>query len=135
MVRDFSKLMLRAFNAEADNLVRGLKPYKLDRAIERLSKVAVTIARLGSTMNIQIAPPYSQLRIRELELTADFLEKQAEEKEAERLERERLREERKAQQEMERERKKLEKEREHYSRVLDQLLASEDQEAIASSPW
>lgn len=28
MVRDFSKLMLRAFNAEADNLVRGLKPYK-----------------------------------------------------------------------------------------------------------
>ena len=29
MVRDFSKLMLRAFNAEADTLVRGLKPYKL----------------------------------------------------------------------------------------------------------
>jgi hypothetical protein len=28
MVRDFSKLMLRAFNAEADNLVRGMKPCK-----------------------------------------------------------------------------------------------------------
>lgn len=38
MVRDFSKLMLRAFNAEADNLVRGLKPYKLAAAIERLAK-------------------------------------------------------------------------------------------------
>jgi hypothetical protein len=40
MVRDFSKLMLRAFNAEADNLVRGLKPYKLAAAVERLNKVA-----------------------------------------------------------------------------------------------
>ena len=29
MIRDFSKLMLRAFNAEADNLVRSLKPHKL----------------------------------------------------------------------------------------------------------
>ena len=40
MVRDFSKLMLRAYNAEADNLVRGLKPYKLTPPIERLEKVA-----------------------------------------------------------------------------------------------
>lgn len=31
MVRDFSKLMLRAYNAEADNLVRGLKPYNCRR--------------------------------------------------------------------------------------------------------
>lgn len=44
-VRDFSKLMLRAYNAEAANLVRGLKPYKLDSAVERLGKVAATIAQ------------------------------------------------------------------------------------------
>lgn len=53
MVRDFSKLMLRAFNAEADNLVRGLKPYKRDAAIERLTKVANAIERLGKTMQIR----------------------------------------------------------------------------------
>jgi len=88
MVRDFSKL-LRAFNAEADNLVRGLKPYKLNAAIERLRKVASTIEKLGKTMAIRISTPYEQLRVQELELTADFLQKQAEEKEAERLERER----------------------------------------------
>ncbi len=110
MVRDFSKLMLRAFNAEADNLVRGLKPYKLDGALDRLKKVAETIERLGKTMNIQISKPYYQLRVRELELTADFLQKHAEQKEAERLERERLREERKAQQEIEFERARLAKE-------------------------
>lgn len=68
MFRDFSKLMLRAYNAEADNLVRGLKPYKLVSAIDRLTKVAVTIARLGSTMNIAITDPYHRLRVKELEL-------------------------------------------------------------------
>jgi hypothetical protein len=126
MVRDFSKLMLRAFNAEADNLVRGLKPYKLDAAIERLTKVANTIERLGKTMQIRISTPYFQLRVRELELTADFLQKEAEEKEAERAERERLREERKVQQEIERERVRLEKERQHYVNALEALVAKGD---------
>jgi hypothetical protein len=62
-------------------------------------------------MNIRISPDYHHLRARELALTSDFLQKQAEEKEAERVERERLREERKAQKEIERERARLVKER------------------------
>jgi hypothetical protein len=131
VVRDFSKLMLRAYNAEADNLVRGLKPYKLDAAKERLTKVAATIARLGRTMDIHIAGPYHELREYELELTADYRQKLAEEKEREREERERLREERKAQQEMERERARLEKERQHYLNSLEVLRLKGDEEAIA----
>jgi len=127
MVRDFSKLMLRAFNAEADNLVRGLRPHKLDRALERLKKVADTIERLGRTMNIRISEPYYRLRARELELTADFLQKQAEQKEEERQERERLREERKVQQEIERERAKLEKERQHYENALRVMVEKGDE--------
>jgi hypothetical protein len=126
MVRDFSKLMLRAFNAEADNLVRGMKPYKLDSALDRLAKTSETIERLGKTMDIRISPAYYQLRVRELELTADYLEKQAEEKEVERAERERMREERKAQQEIERERARLEKERQHYANALEALLRNGD---------
>lgn len=128
MVRDFSKLMLRAYNAEADTLVRGLKPYKLASATERLTKVTTTIAKLGKTMGIRIADSYHRLRIRELELTADYLEKLAEEKEREREERERLREERRAQQEMERERARLEKERQHYANALEALVAKGDEE-------
>lgn len=131
MVRDFSKLLLRAFNAEADNLVRGLKPYKLDAAIERLTKVSEVIERLGKTMNIKISTPYLKERVRELELTADFLQKQAEEKEAERVERDRLREERKVQQEIERERSRLEKERQHYSNALEALVAKGDDAGAA----
>lgn len=131
MVRDFSKLMLRAFNAEADNLVRGLKPYKLDAAVDRLKKVSETIEHLGKTMAIRISPAYYQLRAHELELTADFLEKQAEEKEKERREREQLREERKVQQEIEHERARLEKEKQHYTNALDVLIAKGDDAAAA----
>jgi hypothetical protein len=131
MVRDFSKLMLRAFNAEADTLVRGLKPYKLDSALDRLKKVAETIERLGKTMKIRISPSYCQLRIRELELTSDYLQKDAEEKEAQRRERERLREDRKVQQEIERERARLQKERQHYANALNALIAKGDQAGAA----
>lgn len=128
MVRDFSKLMLRAYNAEADNLVRGLRPYKLDSAKDRLDKVAVTIERLGKTMSIRVIQHYHQLRIKELELTADYQEMLAREKEKEREERERMREERKVQQEMERERARLDKERQHYSNALTALIAKGDEE-------
>ena len=111
--------------------MRGLKPYKLDAAIERLRKVAEVIERLGKTMNIRIAPEYLKVRVRELELTADFLQKEAEEKEAERVERERLREERNVHLEIERERARLEKERQHYTNALKALVAKGDDAGAA----
>jgi hypothetical protein len=46
--------MLRAYNAEADNLVRSLKPYKLTTALERLDRLATTIERLGATMQLRV---------------------------------------------------------------------------------
>jgi len=131
MVRDYSKLVLRAYNAEADNLVRALKPYKLESAIERLSKIAGVISKLGKTMDIRIFDGYHQLRVKELELTADYLEKHAEEKERERAERERLREERKVQEELARERARLEKEHQHYLNVLTRFQVQGAHEAIA----
>ncbi len=126
MVRDYSKLVLRAYNAEADNLVRALKPYKLDSSVDRLTKIAVTISRLGKTMDIRISDAYHQIRVEELALTADYLQKHAEEKEREQAEREHLREERKVQEELARERARLEKEHQHYVNALDRLLSKGD---------
>lgn len=131
MVRDISKLMLRAFNAEADSLVRSLKPYKLSAAVDRLEKVAETIAKLGKSMSIRISPEFKQLRVQELQLTADYLQKVSDEKEQERAERERLKEERKAQQELEREKERLEKERQHYINAMAKLTSNGDLEAIS----
>jgi Domain of unknown function (DUF4041) len=80
MVSDFSKLMLRAYNAEAEYAVRGMRPHKLHSLTDRLDKSRSTIARLGQTMNIAITEEYHRLRIQELELTADFLAKQEKER-------------------------------------------------------
>jgi len=60
MVREVSKLMLRAFNAESDAIISDLKPYKRSSALARLQKAADTIERLGKTMAIRISPAYFQ---------------------------------------------------------------------------
>lgn len=124
MVKDFSKLLLRAYNNEVDNLVRTMKPYKLETSIVRLGKTRETIARLGKTMTISVTDYYHHLRVQELELTADYLAMVAEEKERAREERERLREERKAMQEFKREEERLAKERSHRHAVLARLESS-----------
>ncbi len=131
MVSQTSKLMLRAYNAEADALVRGLRPHRLAASVDRLEKTAATIERLGTTMSIRVSAAYQRARVQELQLTADYLAKVEEEKEANRAAREALREQRKVEQEMARAREKLEKEKSHLANVVATLRAKGDLEAVA----
>lgn len=131
MTSDLSKLMLRAYNAEADNCVRALRTGNVVTAKKRLDRSVESIAKLGSMMEMRVNPDYHALRFVELELTADYLMKVQEEKEAAREERERLREERRAEQELTAERERLDKERTHYLNALEALRANGDAEAIA----
>lgn len=126
MIADFCKLMLRAYNSEADNTVRTLKPYTLKPSIERLQKMRTSISKLGASMKIEITDKYHGLRVSELELTADYLAKVAEEKEQLRDERARLKEAEAALRDFEREQARLEKERTHYESALRALLAKGD---------
>ena len=126
MVREFSKLMLRAYNNEADNAVRSMKPYTLESSVARLDKSRETITKLGGTMNIQITDSYHRLRVQELELTADYLAKTAEEKERAREERARLKEEEIARREYEREQERLRKEQAHYEATAAALREKGD---------
>lgn len=123
MAKDVSKLMLRAYNAEAENIVRTLRPYSLESAKDRLTKAKETIAKLGSILHIQISDQFHEQRIYELELIADFLVKQEEEKERIREERERQKEDEKAAREFAAEKSRLEKERSHYLAALNKLPA------------
>ncbi|MFF2082411.1 DUF4041 domain-containing protein [Nocardia sp. NPDC058176] len=121
LTSDLSKLMLRAYNAEAENCVRTIRAGNLDTAKRRLDKAAKDIEKLGAAMQMRVAPAYHALRIKELELTADYMVKVQEEREAAREERERLREERKVEQELAAERERLDKEQAHYRSVLQRL--------------
>lgn len=124
MTNDLAKLMLRAYNAEADNVVRALRAGNAQTAIKRLDAARASIARLGKMMEMHIADAFHSLRIKEIQLTADYLMKKEEEREAARAERERLREERKVQLELAAARERLEKERSHLVTVIDKLRMS-----------
>lgn len=129
MVSDLSKLMLRAYNAEADNCVRSLRAGNISTAKKRLDSAVRAIEKLGVIMEMRVNPEYHALRVAELELTADFQMKVQEERERAREERELLREQRRAEQELAAERERLDKERAHYVSVLESLRAKGDHAA------
>lgn len=129
MVGDLSRLMLRAYNAEADNCVRSLRSGNISTARKRLESAVTAIEKLGTIMDMRINPVFHALRLVELELTADFQMKVQEERETAREERELLREQRRAEQELAAERERLEKEKAHYVTVLETLRANGDEAA------
>lgn len=124
MTNDLAKLMLRAYNAEAENVVRSLRAGSIVIAIRRLDAARTAIAKLGEMMQMRIAEKFHALRIEEIELTADYLMKKEEEREAARAERERLREERKVELELATARERLDKERSHLMTVIERVQAS-----------
>lgn len=124
MTNDLAKLMLRAYNAEADNSIRSLRVGNVVTAKKRLEASRDAIAKLGRMMEMRISDAFHALRLEEIELTADFLMKKQEEREAAREERERLREEAKVAAELAAERARLDKERSHLVNALASLQAS-----------
>jgi hypothetical protein len=130
MTNDLAKLMLRAYNAEADNVIRSLRAGNVTTAKKRLEATRTAIANLGKMMEMSVSDTFHALRIEEIELTADFLMKKQEERELAREERERLREERKVALELAAEKEQLEKERSHLVTALDKLriIGSNDSE-------
>lgn len=123
MTSDLGKLMLRAYNAEADNVIRSLRVGNVVTAKKRLEVARAAIANLGKMMEMRISDAFHVLRIEEIELAADYLMKKQEEREAAREERERLQEERKVALELAAERERLNKERSHLVTALDKLRA------------
>lgn len=129
MLGDLSRLMLRAYNAEADNCVRALRSGNVSTAKKRLENAVRSIEKLGVIMEMRVNPDYHELRIKELELTADYQMKRQEEREKAREQRELLREQRKVEQELAAERERLEKEKAHYETAREQLIARGDEAA------
>ncbi|KIP51389.1 DUF4041 domain-containing protein [Leucobacter komagatae] len=133
MTADLGKLMLRAYNAEADNVIRSLRAGNIETAKRRLEASRSAIAKLGALMEMRIDEVFHQLRIAEIELTADWLMKKQEEREEAKEERARLREEARVQRELEEERARLDKERTHLTNTLAalRLQGREDSDLIA----
>lgn len=121
MTSDLSKLMLRAYNAEADNALRTLKAGNVVTAKRRLDASRTAIARLGALMEMHISDAFHALREEEIELTADWLMKKQLEREDAREVRLRIKEENRVQKELDEERSRLDKERSHLANALKSL--------------
>jgi hypothetical protein len=129
MTADLAKLMLRAYNAEADNGMRSLRVGNVVTAKKRIEASRAAIAKLGKMMQMHISDAFHALRLEEIELTADYLMKKQEEREAAREERARLREERRVAAELAAEKERLSKERDHILNALEALRASGSSDA------
>ncbi|QHC72814.1 DUF4041 domain-containing protein [Rathayibacter sp. VKM Ac-2805] len=125
-VGDMTKILLRAYNAEAENCVKSVRAGNLATAQARLSKASEMIERQGSMVSLTIDPQYHHMRLTEIQLANDYLQAIQREKELERARREELREQRKAEQELAREHERLDKERAHYVATLAALEANGD---------
>ncbi len=121
MVRELSRLLMRAYNGECDEIVRKVKYANVQRSLEQVSKVAEVINRNGKTVGVSIPLSYVNLKKKEVQLAFEFAQEKEKEKEALREAREQEREARKLEREIAAERKKLEKERRQYLNAYKEI--------------
>lgn len=125
-VKDMSGILLRAYNAEAENCIKSVRAGNLQTAQARLSKVREQIAKQGAMISLEITDSYHRLRLQELEIASRHLQAVQREKELERERRAELAEARKAEAELRKERERLDKEKSHYLATLAALEAAGD---------
>ena len=130
LVRQFSDLMLRTYNIEADNCVRTVRAHTIDAARKRLERTREAIIKSGSTMGVAIDEDFHALRLEELQLTADHHLRVEQEKENAREERQRQRDEAKAQEEFKQRKKDLLKEQAHYRSLLERSRLNGDEAGL-----
>lgn len=128
-VNQMSRILLRAYNAEAENAVKTVKAGNLASAQKRLSTAREQIAKQGTMIDLAVTDYYHRLRLQELELAARHLQALAAAKELERERRAELKEQKVLEAEIKREKERLEKERAHYLNSIQRLRDAGDVDA------
>lgn len=118
MIRDYSKLILRAFNNECDTAILAVKFSNIASIEKRIQKAFDTLNKLGQRMSISIERQYLKLKLDELHLAYEYQVKLKEEKEEQKRVREQMREEARLQKEIEEARAMLVKEEKHFRNAL-----------------
>ncbi|EHL19374.1 hypothetical protein HMPREF9628_01558 [Peptoanaerobacter stomatis] len=121
VVKQVSKLMLRAFNGECDASIYNIKYNNFSNIEKRIRKSFEVINKIGSEIHVSITFEYLDLKIQELHLAYEYELKIQEEKEILREQREKDREERALQKEIELKRQKITKEVTHINNAINSL--------------
>lgn len=128
---NMTKLLLGAYNSEAENVAKAVSASNLESCAKRLSTARDRIERQGSMIDFHVDENYHRMRLTELELAAEHLQVKALEKELERERKAELREQKKVESELLAQREKLLKEQSHYENLLNSLKERGDADGIA----
>lgn len=114
------KLLLRAFNGEADAAILKVRWNNVQKMEETIKKAYEAINKMGETTQIQIEEKYLNLKLEELYLAYEYQETLYQEREEQKQIREQMREEEKAQRELEKAAQEAEQEELRRQHALDE---------------
>lgn len=123
MVKQYSKLLPRAFDSECDSAVANVTWKNVIRMEELIKKAFETINSLGKVMGISITPELRDTRIEELRLMHEYADKKRIEAEEQRLIKERMREEERAAREFKKAQEDAEEDQRRYAKALERARA------------
>jgi len=118
MTKMQKKLMLFAFNGECSALIAKMKWNTATRTIEKVNKTYDAINKLGLPNQTSITYEYLQMKLEELALSHEYLNKLQEEKEEQRMIREQMREEERAKREFEIAEREAKEEEKRYQKAM-----------------
>jgi len=123
MIKQYLKLLLRAFNGEADAAICKVTWSNYRVMTTRIEKAHDALNKLGTVMHMSISPEYRDLKLEELRLEFEQEEKKQQEKEEQRRLKAQIREEEKVQREWARAREEAEEEEATFERALEEARA------------
>jgi hypothetical protein len=123
MVRQTEKLLLRAFNAEAEAAVSNVSWNNYETMQARISKAREVLNKHGTVLQVSLTEEYCDARLTELKLVYEAAEKRKQERDEQREQRAALKEEEKVQRELERAQEDAAREEAKYAKVLEKARA------------
>ncbi|MBI1902634.1 MAG: DUF4041 domain-containing protein [Planctomycetia bacterium] len=127
MTKQYLKLLLRAFNGEADAAVANVSWNNFKIMQARIRKAQEALNKLGTAMHMSIADNYCQLKLDELRLVFEHEEKKQQEREEQRRIRTQMHEEKRVQRELASAQEEAIREEVRFARELEK--AREEAEA------
>jgi uncharacterized protein DUF4041/Meiotically Up-regulated Gene 113 (MUG113) protein len=119
MQKQYSKLLLRAFNGESDAAIAKVSWNNASRMEERIKKAFDAINQLGEVMTVTLSPGYRDLKVAELRLEYELAEKKREINDEQRRIREQMKDEEKAVREAEKAQADAEADETRFQKALD----------------
>ena len=120
-MKGISKLALKSFNNECDNIIINVKYSSMSIAKDKIEKSFKDTNKFIQVMNCAITDEYLELKIKELQLKCGWLEKREQEKEELKRQAEILREQEKLEKEIKAEEEKIEIEQQHFNNEIANL--------------